>query len=328
MGTDDRRPGPARRAGIAMVAGALASAISCATLLPARRRAPLRIVAPDLSRPLEDSFRTGGVPSDRVSRVLFAQIIADREAAGVPPVLWDESAARLARGYAERQLAEGIWGHFLTDGDPPYARSSAAGLLGFGAENSSAALSIGGPISEDETSLALEAHRQMLEERPPNDGHRKTILDPTETHVGVGVAWNTSSFRLVEEFFTRRYEWLRVEKAGTGVALRISGKTRPPAKLEFVTVSRESLPAELSAEEAVSRRSYSYPMPEMGVVPEGSAYRVAGVNTIVGIEIRPRNVFTLQWGPSQPGLWTLIFHFRSPGDTHPVPGAALTLRVE
>ena len=44
----------------------------------------------------------------------------------------------------------------------------------------------------------------MLEETPPNDGHRKTILDPYHTHVGFGIALQGHSLRL-DELYLARY---------------------------------------------------------------------------------------------------------------------------
>src|ERR1044071_2175011 len=43
----------------------------------------------------------------------------------------------------------------------------------------------------------------------PNDGHKKTILDPHATHVGIGVAWEGGEFRLVHEFVRRYVSWKR-----------------------------------------------------------------------------------------------------------------------
>ncbi len=34
--------------------------------------------------------------------------------------------------------------------------------------------------------LIISAHMAMYNERPPNDGHRKNILNPWHTHVGLG----------------------------------------------------------------------------------------------------------------------------------------------
>ena len=53
-----------------------------------------------------------------------------------------------------------------------------------------------GSFDETVTELALEAHAGMLAEKPPNDGHRRTILDPAATHVGVGYAIVGGSFRM------------------------------------------------------------------------------------------------------------------------------------
>ena len=50
----------------------------------------------------------------------------------------------------------------------------------------------------------------MMDERPPDDGHRQTILNPLLTHVGIGLAQVGGEFRITEEFSRVAFEWLEV----------------------------------------------------------------------------------------------------------------------
>src|SRR5262249_41111121 len=47
-------------------------------------------------------------------------------------------------------------------------------------------------------------HQPMIDEVPPNDGHRQTIIFPFHTHVGFGIALNGRSLRL-DELYLARY---------------------------------------------------------------------------------------------------------------------------
>src|SRR6266849_5646580 len=49
----------------------------------------------------------------------------------------------------------------------------------------------------------------MMREVAPHDGHRRTILDPFATHVGIGLAWDRGEFRLTQEFIRRYVDWVR-----------------------------------------------------------------------------------------------------------------------
>jgi uncharacterized protein YkwD len=303
--------------------------LSCAGVAEEPDRRPLAVTKPDLETPVQEGFPLEQAAQDSTSRALFEQINRDRRRAGVAPVLWDERAAALARRYAELQLADGTYGHFLTDGRPPYARASEEGILGASAENTAAMFTTAGSFPDGEEALALESHRRMMAERPPDDGHRKTILDPNATHVGVGMALSGGNFRLDEEFVTRRYEWLRITRTGAGVtAIKVKGKARPDMPIHFVTVAREPLPGKLSRDEVVRRRTYSYPSPVMGLVPTGDPASFLGLATSRSITLQFWGRFSFAYQLDRPGLWTFVLYFSHEGEKQSVPGGAFTLRVD
>jgi hypothetical protein len=302
-------------------------AAGCAGLLESPAAFHLAVTAPDLDASMQDFFPQGEDPADPVGRALFEQINRERRDAGLAPVLWDERAARLAREYSARQIRDRTYGHFLTEGTPPYARVSFAGILGVSSENTVAVTTTGLGFSDDKARLALEGHRRMMEEKPPEDGHRKTVLDPDATHVGVGAALSGGEFRLDEEFVSRRFAWLRVTRAaGGGASVRVRGQAAPDTPLEFVTAACEPLPAELTRQEAISRRSYSYPSPRAGLMPYGDTGYLS-FSTSHSIVLSTRGRFSFSFLMERPGLWTFVLYFRKPGDRHPVPGGSFTVRV-
>ncbi|HEX5134383.1 MAG TPA: CAP domain-containing protein, partial [Thermoanaerobaculia bacterium] len=135
-------------------------------------------------------------PLDKVKLAVLDRINRDRAAAGLAQVLWDDAASRVADTYCANQVRERTSGHFLTNGLPPYARTAFAGVFGMQFENSVTWRTTASAFDETAAELALEAHAGMLAETPPNDGHRRTILDPAVTHVGVGYAIVGGSFRM------------------------------------------------------------------------------------------------------------------------------------
>ncbi|MFN2385072.1 MAG: CAP domain-containing protein [Thermoanaerobaculia bacterium] len=290
----------------------------------------LRIVAPDLAAPLSERIPDLTYPHDPVRVAVFERINRDRIDGGLTPVLWDEGAARVADAFCVRQVRERSRGHYLTDGVPPYARTGLAGVFGLQSENSFSWITSALEIREKLEDLALIGHEQMVSEKPPHDGHRRTILDPDATHVGVGYAAADGRFQMAQEFLTRHLERLSLSRAAhLRHVVRLEGRTVERRRLQFVTVSVEPPPRPLTRAEASSRSSYSYPRPSFAYVPEGRrAIEVAGVGTQPAIRMRGDRGFSFTLLPDSPGLWTVLFHTSWADGSATTPGGLAVVRVE
>lgn len=307
----------AAAAGVCAAAGAESGATS------------LRVRAPLLKPPLSESYPVSARPEDPVQSAIFERINADRGAAGLPPVAWDERTARVAAAFCAAQIRERTRGHFLTDGLPPYARTALAGVFGMQAENSSTWLTTARSFQRSMLDLALAAHADMMGEKPPADGHRRTILDPEATHVGVGWAQGHGSFRMAQEFLTRRLERLTLSSAAEGRGLVLfEGKVLAPGRLEFVTLAAEPVPHALTKTEATSRTSYTYPAPRLAYVPEGKkSLRVVGAETEDRLRVGVGGEFSFRFAAPLPGLWTIVF-YTAEGRQEPRPGGLAVVWVE
>lgn len=295
-----------------------------------RPAANLRIVAPDLTTPLFERSPDLSYPHDPVRVAVFERINRDRTDAGLKPVEWDEGAARVGDAFCAQQVRERSRGHFLTNGVPPYARTGLAGVFGMQSENSVSWTTTALEIRDRLEDLALLGHEEMIAEKPPNDGHRKTILDPDATHVGVGYAAGEGRFQMAQEFLTRHLERLRVSQAARPPhVVRLDGRTVAARRLQFVTVSVEPAPRPLTREEASARSSYSYPRPSFAYVPEGSrAVEVGGVGTQSVIRMRRNREFSFTLVADSPGLWTILFYTASGDGTPATPGGLAVVWVE
>jgi uncharacterized protein YkwD len=306
---------------------ALGLLTACGPSALAPSSAQLRIVAPDLSRPIVETVPGMADPQDPVRQAVYARINEDRIAAGLSTVAWDEGAARVADAFTRRQVAEKTRGHFLTDGLPPYARTALAGVFGAGAENSVSWVSTADAFREPAVTLALEGHERMMEEKPPDDGHRRTILDPDATHVGVGWSMSGGRFQLAQEFLTRRVESLTLE-GRDGAVVRISGRTLPGWSVQFATAAWEPR-IRLTREQASARNSYGFPSPEIALVPEGvsSTVAISGAPAHDRLRLYSPREFGLLFSADRAGLWTIVFYFSSPTSLRPMPGACVVLEV-
>ena len=284
-------------------------------------------MAPFLDSPIEDRLPPADDrPLDRVKLAVLDRINRDRAAAGLPTVLWDDRASRVADDFCAAQIREATSGHFLTNGFPPYARTSFAGVFGMQLENSVTWRTTASSFDETAVELALQAHASMLAEIPPNDGHRRTILDAAVTHVGVGYALVGGSFRMAQEFLTRHFDWLKVERLEGRAIVAIRGVPIEGRRLQFVTIGWEPPPARLAREEASSRTSYSYPETLYAFVDEGNVrLKVAGAVTFDRIRFAGAREFSFRFGADRPGLWTLEFYTVAAKEPRPIQGAAVSV---
>lgn len=194
---------------------------------------------------------------------LLRRINRDRAAHGVQPVAYDLLAAKVGDAFCLESARKRHIGHYDLAGRGPYLRWAEAGGVDYNSENFGAHSRYGGPITEPIEAMLREAHDSMMAEKPPDDGHRRTILEPIFTHVGIGCALVDGEFRMTEEFLRKVVEWVELPAeplaAGTlaPVAFKLpSGWSAGPIEIAF-----EPAPRALTLAEAARRGGYSYPAP-------------------------------------------------------------------
>src|SRR5437763_11216761 len=140
----------------------------------------------------------------------FVRLInRDRARFGLAPVQLDAQVSATADAYCRDQIRNGTSGHFTLDGQAPYMRYSFAGGNDGVSENA-AAWSASYQFSDRALyEMMRRSEDAMMREVAPHDGHRRTILDPWATHVGIGLAWERGEFRLTQEFVRHYVQWSR-----------------------------------------------------------------------------------------------------------------------
>jgi hypothetical protein len=309
----------------------LVAALAVTPALEIRGDSPaLKLKLPRLDSPTVEVYPVTALPDEPVKLAVFERINRDRAAAGLSAVEWDEAASKVADDFCARQIAEKSRGHFLTNGVPPYARMGFDGVFGMQSENSVSWITTAARVSEPILRLALEGHEDMLHEKPPSDGHRRTILDPEATHVGVGWASENGRFQMAQEFLVRGLARLSLSASRARHAgVLFEGRPLGTSTVSFVTVAREPPPRTLSRAEASGRTSYSYPQAKLSYIPEG--YRlmhVIGTTSEDRLRIRPDHSFSFEFVPSAPGLYTFLFYTTSKSGGRPKPRAAASLWFE
>jgi uncharacterized protein YkwD len=137
---------------------------------------------------------------------LLEMVNEERAVAKLPALAIDELATRVATAHATEMAQHEFASHWNRDGLKPYHRYSLAGGTDATQENVSAADNTWSNKLSDLKQDTSYLHLRLYEEKPPNDGHRKTILAPQHTHVGFGIAVEKLRLRLVELFVAKYVE--------------------------------------------------------------------------------------------------------------------------
>ena len=233
---------------LALAVGAIALGVSAADVALERRG-------------IDRSFIAYLEREPAAKAVLFRRINAERTSAGLPSLIYDIFASKVGDEFCLESAAGGWVGHWDTRGRPPYLRWAEEGGVDYHGQNVGAHTRIGAPIDELAEKLLLDSHQAMMAERPPDDGHRRTVLDPNWTHVGIGFAVVLGEFRMTEEFSRHVVEWVEIPAkpvAPRGTAT-FSAKLPRGWNAGAVEVAFEPPAQPMNARQIARRHAYGYP---------------------------------------------------------------------
>ncbi len=269
----------------------------------------------------------------------------DRKMFGLQPVELDAYASTLADSYCRQQIQNGTTGHFTTDGRAPYMRYSFAGGNDALSENAAAWSANYNFTDRALYEMMRRSEDAMMSEVSPHDGHRRTILDPFATHVGIGLAWERGEFRLTQEFLRRYLEWSRPlpRAASPGDRLLCSGKPVEGYDIDAITVHHEPLPQPISAITANLISSYSLPDRRREYLPRLKTYYKRGADGALH-EIREeytdgrRGDFDVSATDGSfsfavpiadgPGVYTVVVWVRKHGERGLISASNVSIRVD
>jgi hypothetical protein len=201
---------------------------------------------------------------DQVERLVLDLINQDRQINGLSELVWDEIAAQAASQHVQEEADNGYISHWGMDGSKPQLRYTRAGGLDAVNENESVSLWLQGGfqgLSVKELENIVKEHQTaMLNEKPPDDGHRKNILDVHHTGVGIAIAVGRYGVAMAQEFTNHYTEMDPVpRKALPGSEINLSGRVLPGYKLSGIYAVWEETPHSMLKEELMITASYSDP---------------------------------------------------------------------
>jgi uncharacterized protein YkwD len=263
---------------------------------------------------------------------LLDMVNEERDVEKVPPLEMDELATEVATRHALDMATNEFASHWGSDGLKPYHRYSFAGGTHATQENVSAADNTWSTKERDLKQDTAYLHLRLYQEKPPYDGHRRTILAPQHTHVGFGIAIHRLRLRLVELFVAKHVEVRPIKQlAKPGAQLSFSGKmSRREHRLHHVEVFYEPLPTRPELSWLRQARSYSLPNESKVLRPKIPppfiyADRVSGV---VDIAIDGSFRTPVKLYKETPGIYTVVAWITRDKSEDAFPATAVCIRGE
>ena len=247
---------------------------------------------------------------DQLRSNLLQLVNEERAVAKLPPVATDDLATQVATKHAREMAKNKYASHWNRDGLKPYQRYSFAGGFHATQENISAADNTWSSQLKDLLQDTSYLHLRLYNETPPNDGHRKTIVAPQQTHVGFGVSVEELRLRVVELFVAKYVELDSPSQKGKpGELIQLKGKLRNlNHSLTVIEVFYEPLPRELDVDSLNQTRAYSLPSESVNLLPIlPPPYQYAnGVRGVVEFDERGNFRAPITLFKDTPGIYTVV----------------------
>ena len=268
----------------------------------------------------------------------------DRKLYNLQPVQLDLAVSTFADTYCHEQIRTGTTGHYGIDGLSPYMRYSFAGFNDATSENA-AAWSANYTFTERALyEMSRRSQDSMMGELPPNDGHKKTILDPHANFVGIGLAWEKGEFRLVHEFIRRYVDWTRPlpRTAALDQKVLAAGKPLYGLQIEAISIHHEAFPDPMPPDMANAIHRYALPDKRKDYLPrlpQKVTRRSDGTLEIVRHEyadgsrgdfsVAENGTFSFQIPFTEgEGVYTVVVWVRKEGEAQPIAATNVSIRVE
>lgn len=299
------------------------------------RRAFLKSVSASLGIALSDPFSHS--PDDlektfaEIRANLLEMVNEERDVERVAPVAIEELATQVATKHA-LDMALGVFAsHWGRDGLKPYHRYSFAGGTHATQENVSSANSTWSTKRGDLKQDTAYLHVRLYQEKPPYDGHRRTILAPQHTHVGFGIAVEQLRLRMVELFVAKHVEVRPIRRtAKPGAEIFFAGKMlNRDSVLNHVEVFYEPLPTAPELSWLRESRSYSLPKESRVLRPKvSSPLRYADGSRGV-VEVSPDGSFItpVKLYKAEPGIYTIVAWIRNNGSDNAFPATEVCIKA-
>lgn len=188
--------------------------------------------------------------------------------------------------HAGSMLQYGYLSHWDTYGMKPYMRYTLLGGNGAVEENvayisneSCGLLGCHGTVNVDSAIRGMENSMLYNDSACCNNGHRYNILDPNHNQVSIGVAYNSSTVYLVEDFIDNYIAWNPGSPSYSNGKVLLSGSMQQGYGISQVIISYDQPIQNMSIGQLWNTTSYSYGN-EIAGVASSPLYYYQGIETI------------------------------------------------
>ena len=274
---------------------------------------------------------SAGINEAELRGQLLELINIERGLAGAPEVTLDELACDVASRHALDMITGKFLSHWGSDGLKPYQRYSFAGGTDYSAENVSATDHIPSLKPDRVAAELINMNIRMHDEMPPNDGHRRAILGPEATHVGLGMALKGNSLRLAEMFLARYAQIDRLARESKPASkLVIKGKLLNKDHIfQHADVYYEPLPVLNGARQLAGHR-YSLPTEFVTLRPILSVSMRYADGTTGTIDVGSHGHFRVPVTlfKRQAGIYTVVIWIKKKQREQAFPVTEICIRAE
>jgi hypothetical protein len=266
-----------------------------------------------------------------MKRKLVEVINRDRKAAGLRAVEFSEEYSSAADVHCREMVERGYVSHWNLKGWKPYLRYTELGIRDYTAENIWSLWD----SAFHETTATVEAamlagHQSFMAQIPPMDAHKRNILNPHHTHVGIGVAYDARGLRLLELFGAGYAELkplpVRVRlDANMFVEGRVS---KPGFEIAAISIYYELLPAPMSIDQLRQTLSYGLPAEEQTLtVWRGGFPPIGNTGSVVETNLGRGFRAPIRFWKKLPGVYTVSIWVRQSGEKTAFLGAQQSIIV-
>ena len=264
---------------------------------------------------------------DEARQFVLQLINKDRKANGQMPVVLDAIATISGQQHSNDMAENGYLSHWDFLGTKPDQRYTRAGGEDAVAENGYILSYTDSPqqqsLSQPQTFAKDElegAERTFMDEVPPDDGHRKNILDPYHTGVGIGISVSGDErnrrLAITQEFVDDYGSFSPLpERVRAGDNFIVGGKVKRGVNLYSVDVRWEQLPSPMTLKQLKETYSYGPPVDRVATLWPAHPRRPGILITPVGDGVEfSANVNTNNW---RPGLYYVFVWATKDGTDKP-----------
>ncbi|MGI0100815.1 MAG: CAP domain-containing protein [Candidatus Micrarchaeaceae archaeon] len=205
----------------------------------------------------------------------LALINKDRETYNLSNVTLSQTAS--AQQHADSMMQYDYFSHWDIYGMKPYMRYTLVGGTGAMQENiaymKSGIKTCIGSLCTVYGNLNITAALQQMEYNMMyndsvccNNGHRDNILDGNHDQVSIGIAYNSTSAYLVEDFINNYITWLNDTPKVNGSKVTLEGSVDPGYNISTIEVTYDPPVSPMSVYQLDNTSDYSYGQAIAGVV--------------------------------------------------------------